>query len=93
MENKSKDLFTLEMLEYLWSQLEQNHDADIPLVNPWLAPALKLEESWYDDLPVANISIIWGQDEILRDDIAKVSAVIKVCSCHYHSNHIIKTQY
>jgi hypothetical protein len=78
----------------MWSVLEANHDMDVDIVNPWLAPALHLEEDWYKNWPVGKITIIWGEDEILRDDIVMVSEVIKVGDPHRfemqnHSNVLI----
>ncbi|KAJ2975572.1 hypothetical protein NQ176_g5448 [Zarea fungicola] len=79
-ENKDKDSFKPEMAHYLWSQvgMKENHDTEVPLESPWLTPALKMEEDWYADWPVTSTHIIWGNDEILRDDIAKVANIIKV---------------
>ncbi|KAJ2982290.1 hypothetical protein NQ176_g1490 [Zarea fungicola] len=81
-ENMDKDSFKPEMAQFLWDKinLKENHDADIPIESSWLAPALKLEEDWYSDWPVADTRIIWGNNEILRDDIARVANVIKARS-------------
>lgn len=79
-ENRDKDGFKPEMAQFVWAKIgmKENHDADIPMESPWLTPALKLEEEWYSDWPVVSTNIIWGNDEILRDDIARVANVIKV---------------
>lgn len=37
-----------------------------------------MEQDWYKDWPAGKITIIWGEDEILRDDIVRVSETIKV---------------
>jgi hypothetical protein len=76
--NAEKDMLKPESVQHMWSVLEANHDMDVDIVNPWLAPALRLEEDWYKNWPVGKITIIWGEDEILRDDIVTVSEVIKV---------------
>ncbi|KAL1961755.1 hypothetical protein VTN77DRAFT_1081 [Rasamsonia byssochlamydoides] len=45
--NLGKDFITPDMLRHMWGTIEANHDPDVELVNPWLTPALKLDESWY----------------------------------------------
>jgi hypothetical protein len=76
--NNGKDLVTVDVLSALWAIIEANHDPDINLVNPWLTPTLAMDETWYGNLPVGDITITIGDDEILRDDIMQIANVLKV---------------
>lgn len=76
--NAEKDILKPDAVKSLWALLEANRDPDVQIANPWLAPALIMEQDWYKDWPAGKITIIWGEDEILRDDIARVSETIKV---------------
>ncbi len=76
--NAEKDIVKPDHLQGMWSLLEARCEPGVSIANPWFAPALGLEQAWYQDWPVEKITIIWGEDEILRDDIARVSEVIKV---------------
>ncbi|UKZ56965.1 hypothetical protein TrVGV298_010813 [Trichoderma virens] len=75
--NDGKDGLTTATLSALWAMIEANHDPEVDLVNPWLTPTLKMFETWYENWPIGEISIIIGDDEILRDDIIQVANVIK----------------
>ncbi|KAL7939948.1 Alpha/Beta hydrolase protein [Trichoderma barbatum] len=83
--NAEKDIMDINRLKELWSMLEANRDPAVPIANPWIAPALSLEQVWYQDWPVGNITIIWGEDEILRDDIARVADTVRAM----HTDEVI----
>ena len=76
--NADKDTLKPDILSSLWVTLEANHDPEVELVNQWLTPTLRLEESWYEYMPVNGITITVGDYELHRDDILQVSEVIKV---------------
>ncbi|KAJ5612032.1 hypothetical protein N7510_005226 [Penicillium lagena] len=76
-ENIGKDTITPDMLSNLWAAIEAHHDPEVELVNHWLTPAIVLDKSWYEDLPIGGITILIGALELLRDDIIKVAGVIK----------------
>lgn len=76
--NADKDTLKPDILSSLWVTHEANHDPEVELVNQWLTPTLRLEESWYEYMPVNGITITVGDYELHRDDILQVSEVIKV---------------
>ena len=77
--NADKDALKSDILSSLWATLEANHDPEVELVNQWLTPTLRLEESWYENMPVNDITIIVGDYELHRDDILQVFEIINVC--------------
>ncbi len=78
--NNNKDLFTTDSISLMWSVVEANHDHDVELVNPWYTPTLKMDESWYEKLPVSGITVTAAGNEIFRDDCVQIGELLKV-SC------------
>lgn len=70
-ENYDKDILFGAALDY-WSQnflgAEEPDSWSCPLMSP---------ANWWADLPVDDILVTYGEDEILRDDVAKFCAVLQ----------------
>ncbi|KAJ9625974.1 hypothetical protein H2204_010273 [Knufia peltigerae] len=71
-----RDFLTLEMLKGMQIGLSNSCEQGHQVPNEWIAPATAPEE-WWIGLPIAEIDIILGDDEILRDDILVISDAIK----------------
>lgn len=69
--NENKDLLKAASLEYWAGNFLGGSDLD-PWNNPVAAPA-----EWWGDLPVESILVTYGDDELLRDDIATLCAAMK----------------
>jgi acetyl esterase/lipase len=77
--NKHKDILSATALSY-WSQNFLGGTAPDSWNTPLLAPA-----EYWRDLPVAEILVLYGDDELLRDDILLVCEKLEV-------RHILSSQ-
>jgi hypothetical protein len=72
-----KDLLTTDMIANLWPVITSTSKPGIEMPNPWILPSSAPEE-WFKDLPVGNVSVLAGEDEILRDDIVAIGGFLQV---------------
>jgi acetyl esterase/lipase len=70
--NQHRDILSTAALDY-WAQ---NFLGDSPS-DAWNAP-LTASAEWWSDLPVHKILVVYGEDELLRDDISILCERIKV---------------
>lgn len=71
-ENDGKDIFSMAMMQGLYEQLKANKEADADLTSPWFT-FTNAPEDWWSNLPVKDVEISVGNDEMLRDDILTIS--------------------
>lgn len=70
--NQHRDILSTAALDY-WAH---NFLGDSPL-DAWNA-TLTAPAEWWSDLPVHEILVVYGEDELLRDDISILCDRIKV---------------
>ncbi|KAL6694018.1 hypothetical protein J3F84DRAFT_350018 [Trichoderma pleuroticola] len=75
--NLGRDLVGVDEVAQMWNVIEGNHDPDVELINPWLAPLSVLREDWFETLPVEAITVVSGGLEIFEEDIARLAQIIK----------------
>lgn len=71
-ENRYKDVLDAGALTNWAKNFLIGVDAD-----PWNAP-MSAPADWWSDLPVGDILVVYGEDEMLRDDIADFCEILKV---------------
>lgn len=80
--NKDKDVLSASSLEY-WARNflgGANYDS-------WNTPAMAPEE-WWGDLLVDDILVLYGDDELLRDDTLVFCERLRVSACQCFLQHI-----
>ena len=70
--NKDKDSLTIEALKY-WAQNFMGNGAS----DYWNAPST-IPPEWWSDLPVDEILVLYGDNELLRDDTSVFCERLKV---------------
>jgi hypothetical protein len=75
LQNPQKDIITLTMIDRLFNTIKSTSEVEIP--NAWIAPHTAPED-WYKQLPVDKVTFIFGNNEVLRDDILTWANYIKV---------------
>lgn len=70
--NKKKDILRASALAYWGKNLLGIAEKD-----PWNTP-LSAPKKWWEDLMVGDILVLYGADEIMRDDVTKFSGILKV---------------
>lgn len=73
--NVDKDVLAASALAY-WGRNFLNGRALDPWNSPLVAPA-----DWWADLKASELLILYGEDEIMRDDTEALCERIKVCGC------------
>ena len=74
--NKDKDSLTVEALVY-WARTFMG----ITAVDYWNAP-LTVPTQWWSDLPVDEILVLYGDNELLKDDTSTFCERLKVHKSH-----------
>ena len=75
--NKDKDVLSASSLAYWACNFLGGADYD-----PWNTPTMAPEE-WWGDLLVDDILVLYGDDELLRDDTAVFCERLRVSACPY----------
>jgi acetyl esterase/lipase len=70
--NQEKDILSAGALEY-WAQNFMGDAAPDPWNTPLIAP-----DEWWSQIPVHDIAVIYGDDELLRDDTARLCEKLQV---------------
>jgi hypothetical protein len=74
---EAKDVIHKEQLAESWSIIENNCEPGVTVPNNWINPQFAPDD-WFQELPVSEISMIYGGLELLRDDIESILAKLKV---------------
>lgn len=78
-DNDGKDIFTKAMMEGMFQGLKAATEPDADLSAPWFT-FTKAPEDWWSNLPVRDVTILVGDNEMLRDDILTIGKSWKVRS-------------
>jgi hypothetical protein len=76
-ENVGKDIVTHERIRDGYEILNGGKEPGIDFPNPWIL-SVSADEGWWKNLPVGNVTITTGANELWRDDILTVGERIKV---------------
>jgi len=76
-ENLGKDVVTHERIREGYEILKGSKEPGIDLPNPWILN-VNADEEWWKGLPVGNVTITGGGNELWKDDILTVGGRIKV---------------
>ncbi|TVY41874.1 putative steryl acetyl hydrolase [Lachnellula subtilissima] len=82
-ENLGKDWLTHDMMRKGYETLTESKEPGIEFPNPWFL-SVSAEESWWKDLPVGNVTITVGGNELFRDEVLTVGERIK----KYHDREV-----
>lgn len=77
LQNPSKDIVTLQDIKNNWQAIVSSSEKGIALPDSWIGLANSPKE-WWKELPIGEVSIIGGDDELYRDDILQFSSSFKV---------------
>jgi hypothetical protein len=78
LQDPLKDIIDPKMGREWWSIIVSTSEKGIEMPNPWIYFASASEE-WWKGLPIGKMTIVLGDDEVLRDDITKFAGNLKVC--------------
>ncbi|CZR69840.1 uncharacterized protein PAC_19740 [Phialocephala subalpina] len=84
LENEGKDIFTLAGLQQTHDIVNASLEPGIDFPNPWIL-ASSVEGKWWKGLPVGEVVVTAGGNELLRDDILAVGERIK----RYHDREVV----
>lgn len=70
--NQEKDILSAGALTY-WAQNFMGDAATDPWNTPLMAP-----DEWWREIPVTEIAVIYGDNEVLRDDTARLCEKLQV---------------
>lgn len=76
--NKEKDILSTAGLEY-WAQNFMGGASPDYWNSPLTAPL-----EWWDDLPIDDVLLVYGEDELLQDDTITFSEKLTVVSPAHH---------
>lgn len=74
---ESKDILNKDMAASLWAATVNNCEQGVSVPNNWINPQFAPDE-WFQNLPISEISVIYGGLEIFADDIDVIVAKLKV---------------
>ena len=76
-QDPNPDVVKPEVIDQLWATITSTSEKGIEMPNAWIESSSAPEE-WWKDLPVGEVKIVVGGAEVLRDDIAAWSTLLKV---------------
>jgi hypothetical protein len=74
---ETKDILNKDRAALLWAATVNNCEQGVRVPNNWINSQFAPEE-WFQDLPVSEISVVYGGLEIFSDDIDVIVHKLKV---------------